>query len=399
MNNCIICNNNSLKIVLDIGLQPISSRYLINNYDDELLHPIILGQCTSCALVQLINPVDPSELVPKYDWITFNEPEDHLDHLVSLIRKLPGINKKSKICGISYKEQSTLERFRKIAYNNLRSFDIVKDYNINNSNSGIETIQNKLTPSLSRSLVEKYSKQDVIIARHIFEHAYEPKKFIESLKLLTSDHGYIILEIPDCMKVFNSKDYTTIWEDHIMYFTTETFTNSLINCGLNLFDFKTYNYSVENSLVAIINVDQTNNEVIRKINIEDDIRRMDIFAKDFSINREKIINFLSSYLEKNGKIAVFGAGHLASAFINIMGIKDLIEFVVDDHPQKCGLYMPGSKLPIYNSEKLIDKGIKLCLSSLNPESEKKVIKNSKNFIDSGGEFLSIFPTSKIGLNF
>jgi hypothetical protein len=84
-------------------------------------------------------------------------------------------------------------------------------------------------------------------------------------------------------------------------------------------------------------------------------------------------------------------------FINLMGIKDFIEFAVDDHPNKRGLFIPGSKLPIYNSSYLKKKNIKLCLLSLSPESERKVINNNKEFIRSGGRFFSIFPKSNYAL--
>ena len=56
--------------------------------------------------------------------------------------------------------------------------------------------------------------------------------------------------------------------------------------------------------------------------------------------------------------------------------------------------MPGSKLPIRKSSSLIDENIKLCLMSLNPNVEKKVIKKNKSYLKKGGKFISIFPYYK-----
>ena len=56
--------------------------------------------------------------------------------------------------------------------------------------------------------------------------------------------------------------------------------------------------------------------------------------------------------------------------------------------------MPGSKLPIKKSSALINEDIKLCLMSLNPNVEKKVIKKNKSFLKKGGKFISIFPYYK-----
>jgi hypothetical protein len=60
----------------------------------------------------LNNPFPLSQLKPKYDWINYNEPEEHLDKLVKTILNLKNINKSSIIAGVSYKEVSTLERFK-----------------------------------------------------------------------------------------------------------------------------------------------------------------------------------------------------------------------------------------------------------------------------------------------
>ena len=83
--------------------------------------------------------------------------------------------------------------------------------------------------------------------------------------------------------------------------------------------------------------------------------------------------------------------------MNIFGLKGYIECFIDDHPQKNGLFMPGSKLEIKGSRVLIDDNIKLCVLSLNPLSEKKVIANNQSFVKQGGEFTSIFGGSSCAL--
>jgi len=52
--------------------------------------------------------------------------------------------------------------------------------------------------------------------------------------------------------------------------------------------------------------------------------------------------------------------------------------------------MPGSALKIVSSEELTARGIKICISTLNPESEARVKKKLSDYFDSGGEFISAF---------
>jgi Hypothetical methyltransferase. len=67
---------NGKKLLLDLGMQPIANRYLSHPSDDENLFSMKLGQCEKTGLIQLIDPIPHKRLVPKYDLITYMEPED-----------------------------------------------------------------------------------------------------------------------------------------------------------------------------------------------------------------------------------------------------------------------------------------------------------------------------------
>ena len=90
---------------------------------------------------------------------------------------------------------------------------------------------------------------------------------------------------------------------------------------------------------------------------------------------------------------MFGAGHLACAFANFMGVADLIEFVADDTPQKQNKFLPGARLPIVPSAALAERGIKLCLLALSIGNEDAVIGRNDAFARAGGMFRSIFRAS------
>jgi hypothetical protein len=117
----------------------------------------------------------------------------------------------------------------------------------------------------------------------------------------------------------------------------------------------------------------------------------DRYSAAFMPYREKVSKALADHRRNHGKIAVFGAGHLSCFWINVLQVQPHIEFVVDDHPAKRGLLMPGSRLPIRGSSALMEENIRLCLLSLSLESEAKVIAKNQQYLEHGGSFASIFP--------
>jgi hypothetical protein len=81
------------------------------------------------------------------------------------------------------------------------------------------------------------------------------------------------------------------------------------------------------------------------------------------------------------------------AFLSLHGLSDFFECVIDDNPHKDGMMLPSSFLPIKSSSALLTDEIHVCMLSLNPESEDKVIQKNAKFTAAGGNFLSIFPSS------
>jgi len=393
--SCYFCASENIKQLLDVGQQPVSNRFLSAKGQREKRYPMILNQCQDCGLIQINNPVPADELRPLYDWITYNEPEEHLDRLVEMIKTLPGITSKSSFCGMSFKDDSTLMRLEKLGFSQTHRLDPKVDLGIDQKGVGVETIQACLTAEAASNIIQKRGQFDVIVVRHILEHAHHVGEFIEALKILTAKEGYIVFEVPDCQRALKNHDYTTIWEEHTLYFTPETFECSLKFAGLTSKWHECYPYPFENSLVAIV---QTDRKAQRSKASQDTLNQELVCARDFAHYLPKralaFQKFLREYRQNQEKIALFGAGHLACTFVNLLGLKDTIDFFIDDNPHKRGLFMPGCRLPIYESSFLYRKNVKLCLLSLNPISEEKVLRVHKDW---RGTFCSIFPASPLAL--
>lgn len=398
MTACRICKNNSVIELLYLGKHPVCNKFLKSKEQQNKKFSLEIGICKDCGLIQLINPFPEHELKPEFKWITYTEPEGHLDNTTNILTKLPKLRKDAKILGISFKDDSLLDRMKKRGFKNVTRLGLQKDLGSFDNIGGIETIQRLLDKKRAKNIIKHIGKFDLILARHVLEHAYDINQFISAVKELINKDGYIMFEVPDYTNPFEYIDYSTIWEEHIVYFTPETYKNCFSNYGLEIEKFKLYNYPLENSLVAIVKIN--NNVKIKfpdKKILENEKNRASTFSNQFLKIKNEIKTLFSDYKKNNKKIVVFGAGHNACLLINIFELGNFIECVIDDNKNKQDFLMPGSKLPIIGSSVLLNRDIKLCIFSLNPGIEEKIIEKNKVFVENGGNFLSFCPVSKYSI--
>tara|TARA_Y100001970_G_C14176759_1_gene827448 strand:+ start:516 stop:1712 length:1197 start_codon:yes stop_codon:yes gene_type:complete len=389
------------EIILDLNNQPVSNRFLYPNEENNVpsfAMELVLDKST--GIIKLKDPFPIEELKPHYDWLTCFEPEDHLDSLVEKIIKLPGISINSTFAGYSFKDDSTLERLKVKGYKRQWRIDPKNDLNINDTCASVETFQSVFNLKKALQIRKRHGPVDVFIVRHVLEHAYDLSEFISAIDSLITDEGYIVWEIPDCENALTKGDCTIIWEEHTYYFTSFTFKHFLEKSGFTILDYESEPYPLENSIIAITKKNNKNDKVSSpsKEAIEKECERAYQYVQKFNTRREVVNNKLKKYKEKNGNIAMFGAGHLAIAFISLMGITEMIDFVIDDNPNKIGMKLPIGDIKILGSNSLFSKNISLCLLSLNPQNQPKLIEKHSNYTESGGTFASIFPGSSIDID-
>ena len=397
---CRICHGDRIDIILDAGLQPLSNRYVKDPSETQYVHPFVMGQCTKCGVIQLLHPVPADEIACRFSWVKYTEPEEHLDSLSRTISDLPGFSEGATVCGLTYKDDTLLERLGKNGNINTWRIDPQADLGLQTIVAAGETVLPRLNIDMADRLAKKYGKAEVIVCRHIYEHTADVHGLFESLDTLLKPGGWIVFEVPDCTASLESKDYTMPWEEHLLYFTEATLRTSFSYAPFKLMDLIRYPYPVEDALVAIARSRQgADINPISPALMGTEILRAKEYGLAFDVRRKIIRQHLEEMRQRHGKIAAYGAGHQTSMFINLMGLKDFIACVMDDNSHKQGYYMPGSALPIVDSSVLMQHDIALCLLGINMIHEEKVVAKNRMFSDLGGRFISIFPASKRCFNF
>ncbi len=394
---CIGCSANTVRCLLDLGLQPPSNRYLLDRSELAESHLLRFGVCSFCGLAQLIDPMPAINVKSHFSWIAYNEPEGHLDSLVELIEDLGFLTRDTFVLGLTYKDDTTLARCHAKGVKGIYRLDQSEDLGICDSLASLETIQESLDLKCVNEFVSKYGYADVLIVRHILEHAHNPQRFLEACSRLSRPGGLIVIEVPDCQKIFDGKNHCFVWEEHISYFTPETLNNLLQTAGFENIDIRVYPYPVEDSLVAIVANNNSHPPQRDLLVSAESISSVENFASSFTEKKTATESLLDEWLQQGCRVALFGAGHLATKFVNFYGLGGRFVGVIDDNPYKQKYFLPGSALPVIDST-CLDKGeIDLCLLTLGLESELKIRKSKATFLEHGGEFKSIFSASNASI--
>ena len=392
MPTCRLCHTTAVADLIDFGPQPISNRFLSASAADEALFPMVLSQCQACGLVQLRRMPPAAELMPQYSWIAYNEPEGHLDDLADNIARLPGLTRDAIIRGLSAKDDSLLRRMQQRGFPRTCRIDLKADLEVSTPGAGVETVQDRLDRRRALALAAKRGRAQVIIARHIVEHAHDLRGFLDALAELVAPDGYLVIEVPDCRPAFRLRDCTILWEEHASYFTAATLPNVFAHLGQAIVSLQAIPNGFEHLLVGIGRAGTVPPTAQSPAGPGQELTAMRNIPSDFSEQRRHVRELLQQR-RGAGEIVLLGAGHLACAFINYLGVGQYLTCVVEDEPNKQGLLMPGSRLPIFGSEALLRKDVRLCLLSVNREVEDKVMRKNQAFVDRGGVFASIFKTS------
>lgn len=380
---CHSCGSSAVASLLDCGLQPVGHRFLSTLTEDEYKHPLVVGQCGACGLVQLTRPAPVAETRPRFEWISYNEPDAHLDVLVEELAALPGITHNSHVGAVVFGGDKTLEKFVERGFSNTWRIDLRRDLEVDEPFSGTETLQDRLTPDSAVKIASREGLFDMLVIRHLVEHAHQIRRFLAGIRKLLKPGGYAVFEVPDCETAFATCDYSILWEEHVFYFMPATLRHCLENAGFDVIDMQRPTYS----LVALTRMTDAPSRSVSVHALESEKERMNRFATSLPSVKRATREALN---HKAGPVAFFGAGHMTCTFLSLLELNDVVKCVIDDHPMKRGRFLPGTHLSIEGSEALERRGIRTCLSALSPESEARVVVRNPVFTSSGGRFYSIF---------
>lgn len=257
----------------------------------------------------------------------------------------------------------------------------------------LESIQALLRPDVLAELASAQGTANLVICRYLLEHSNDPVASLKGLGHLMVKDGLLFIEVPDSSKFLSLLDYSFIWEEHICYFTEDTFRACALKAGYEIVQFTRFPGALEDALVFVLRATQQLNckrtVALNRKNSDTFIR----YQAEFDNVKQKYRSALQAFSGGGKKkVAIFGAGHHSIMFVNALGLAQQISYAIDDAPEKIGYLIPGTSIPIVPSEHLLlDPSIDVCLLGVGPNIEKKIRSKCARYLNRGGRIYTIFP--------
>lgn len=229
---------------------------------------------------------------------------------------------------------------------------------------GIPIVEDFFGVRLAKELVAQGKQADLTAANNVLAHVPDINDFVAGFAVLLKPLGMATFEFPHLLKLVAENQFDTIYHEHFSYLSLTAVDRIFTANGLTVFDVE--EHPTHGGSLRVFAQRSDTGQQPRSARVDELLQReaqAGMLSADyytgFQAKTDQVKNdFLAFLLEAKcqGKtVAAYGAAAKGNTLMNYAGIRpDLISFVVDRNPAKQGKYMPGSRIPILDEEKLRD---------------------------------------------
>lgn len=337
-----------------LGDQACANDYLRPEDPAPERHPLAYAVCRACGLLQLEETVAPEALYSNYAYRTRGS-LSVARHATDLSRRFGGPGK--FVVEIASNDGAILEVFQRDGANVL-GVEPAENIAADAEKCGVETVVDFFDEELGHLIAATYEKADVIFARNVFGHLPSPHSFLAGcLKLLTDD-GVLIIEAPSLTEVYNHRDFTYAYHEHVALPGAWNMARLLGAHGLTLVEVVPIDIHGGSTQYQIRRRGTPGPSVLKMQaaeSVSGALRESgwEAFFKDAIRNRERVVEGLTALRDQGLRVA----GYTAPAKLSVLAqwarlTPDLLPVVFDTTPEKQGRLVPGTAIPIEDAERM-----------------------------------------------
>jgi hypothetical protein len=365
---CRVCDTNLEHVFVDLGMSPISNDYVAADKANamEPFYPLCVYVCDSCWLVQL-PAVQTADNIFRDDYAYFSSmSKSWLAHAKAYVEKVSerfDIGPQQSVVELASNDGYLLQYF---AQRNVPVLGVEPCGNVAQAaeDIGVPTITEFFGTELAGRLAEERPRPDLVIGNNVLAHVPDLMDFVGGLKILLADQGVITMEFPHLSRLIEFNQFDTIYHEHFSYFSLLSVTNVFRLHGLRIFDVEelgTHGGSLR--IYACHDADATKADSAAVTELLDRESNAGIdslgtyrnFEGKVQETKRELLKFLIDAREAGKSVVGYGAPAKGNTLLNFCGVRtDLIEYTVDRAPSKQGTLLPGTRIPVFAPDKILE---------------------------------------------
>jgi 2-polyprenyl-3-methyl-5-hydroxy-6-metoxy-1,4-benzoquinol methylase len=406
LTTCRGCAREGLRTILDMGSLPLANALLNESQfgDPEPKVPLVLAFCTGCSLVQITETV-PAELLFRH-YVYFSSFSDTVlresRELARRMTRMRGLDGKSRVLEIASNDGYLLQ-FYKEAGIPVLGIEPAENVARAAQDRGIRTLCQFFGREVALQLQREGQQADVIHANNVLAHVEDLDGFIEGLRGVLKPDGVAVIEVPHVKEMIERLEFDTIYHEHLSYFSLASLARLFEALQLIIVDAEQLAIHGGSLRLFVEHASKRTVPTHRVRELTAGERECGVtgfefyegFANKVQRLKESLTAQLNALKADGHQIAAHGASAKGTTLLNYFGIGgDILDFVADRSTVKQGLYTPGTHLPIYAPEKLLETMPDYVLL-LTWNFANEILEQEKEYRRRGGRFIVPIPEPRL----
>jgi hypothetical protein len=230
--------------------------------------------------------------------------------------------------------------------------------------AGIPTLVKFFGSQTARELAQGGQQARLLIGNNVLAHVPDLNDFVRGMKILLHERGVITMEFPHLLRLMELGQFDTIYHEHFSYFSFGTVEQVFARQGLVLFDVEelpTHGGSLRIYARHAEDASQPGSPRVDELRAREErlgLRRLETyrgFHAQVKATKLKLLEFFIQSKKAGKQLVGYGAAAKGNTLLNYCGIRaDFLDYVVDRSPHKQGLLLPGTRIPIYAPERVLE---------------------------------------------
>ena len=362
--SCSSCGSNSFETILDLGDVPLAGYFPTKEQlKDESKYPLSLVVCKKCKLVQTDSVINPQLLFEDYRYLSSIGLSNHFNEVANILDDRYSVKGKN-ILEIGCNDGVLLEPLKKLGAI-VEGVDPAVNVVKLARDKGLDVYNNYFNDTTFGD-DDFGSKYDLVVSNNTFAHIIDVKSVIRGIHHVLKPGGDFIFEVHYLKSLIEGKQWDNVYHEHIFYYSITALRNMFQKHNMTLVDFEEIPIHSGSIRVTVTNRNTYESpKVLDRIELESQTIGKVSYLKKYGDDVKKHISEFNETIEKLSRkytIAGYGASGRANMFCSLTNIsKDIVKFIVDESPERCGRYIANTEIPIVDVETLKNSDVDLLI--------------------------------------